>query len=62
MEGKEMLKIYLKVENTDTKAGTVVNFACLTAADGNAARSAVETVIYGAVDQMEQAEKKNKEV
>lgn len=47
-----MLKISLKVENTEGKAGTAAMFNCNTQKDAEGAQDAISAILYMAVQQM----------
>lgn len=47
-----MLKISLKVENTEGKAGTAAMFNCNTPKDAEGAQDAISAILYMAVLQM----------
>ena len=47
-----MLKISLKVENTEGKAGTAAMFNCNTQKDAEGAQDAISAILYMAVLQM----------
>lgn len=47
-----MLKISLKVENTEGKAGTAAMFNCNTPKDAEGAQDAISAILYMAVQQM----------
>lgn len=47
-----MLKITLKVENTEGKAGTAAMFNCNTPKDAEGAQDAISAILYMAIQQM----------
>lgn len=47
-----MLKISLKVENTEGKAGTAAMFNCNTQKDAEGAQDAISAILYMAIQQM----------
>lgn len=47
-----MLKISLKVEDTEGKAGTAAMFNCNTAQDAEGANDAISAILYMAIQQM----------
>lgn len=47
-----MLKISLKVESTEGKAGTAAMFNCNTPKDAEGAQDAISAILYMAVQQM----------